>query len=346
MKNFFNNPLSGFRESILRRLEEKETRKNRYSDILGTVDDVVNATDSRIRLVTNYKKKLLEAVSSALDFTDDMVEQIPGAIDINRKTFVSDPYVNAFFANIPDMQSVFSRSSEIRDFLEDSGNATSSECCSLLCMHMSEKTVMGMQLSGDIIRKDVQQTAVNFSDHRIYSPSPDERSTREGLKHCLFGGLVTNAIERIMQLKLENHRLQSERQMLHARLRHLQQKAAQTQDSPPDNRITADIEDTSLKLKNVEDKLLHTHPASPQESLELVNHVFGYPEEFVRARKFTLRLNKMGIKIEDNSTEPSNRIELTEVVISNELPRVITLAKFPRNELLPDEKLPAHSLFS
>jgi hypothetical protein len=43
----------------------------------------------------------------------------------------------------------------------------------------------------------------------------------------------------------------------------------------------------------------------------------------------------MGIKIEEDSAQPCNEIELTEVIISNEPPRVVTLAIFRREEMLP-----------
>ena len=336
MKLFFNNGLSGLRDSIHRMREEKAHRRDRFAGVEDIVEDVVQGTDARIRLVPGYQKKLHEAICSALEFTDSVVEGIPAAIEVSRQSFATDPHVNAFFTNIRDMQSVFSHSSEIRDFLDEHWNDAPAECCSLLCMHMSEKTVTGMQLSGGMLKKDVLQTAVSFSDHRIYSPAASEPDTREGLKQCLFGGLVNNALDHIMQLKLSNHRLQSERSMLHARLRHLRQKAERAEhNNEPVIDIMNAIEETSQKLKHTEDALLNTNPASPRESLELVNHVFRRPDEFVQARKFPLRLNKMGIKIDAKSREPCNEVNLTEVRIANELPRVVTLTTVPRDELLP-----------
>lgn len=347
MKLFLHNRLSGLRESIHRMRQAKTEQRDRHSGLDALVEDVVQGTDPRIRLVPGYRKKLQDSIGSALEFTDYIVERIPRPIEISRRTFVSDPYVNAFFANIADMQAVFRRSSEIRDFLEDHWNEPPAQCCSLLCMHMSEKTVTGMELSGDMLRKDVLQKAVNFSDHRVYSPAASEPDTREGLKQCLFGGLVNNALDHIMQLKLENHRLQNERSMLHARLRHLRQKAERAeQEGGPVIEVMNAIEETSQKLKNVEDAMLRTNTASPQESLELVNEVFRQPDDFIQAREFQLRLNKMGIKIDASSSEPCNEIRLTEVTIVNELPRVVTLATVPRDELLPANDDAGNRLFS
>jgi len=347
MKLFFNNRLSVLRDSIHRMRQAKTTRRTRYSGFDALLEDVVQGTDARIRLVPGYRKKLQDAIGASLEFTDFVVEHIPRAIEMSRRTFVSDPYVNAFFANIADMQSVFMQSSEIRDFLEEHRNDTPAECCSLLCMHMSEKTVTGMEISGDVVHKDVLQKAVNFSDHRVYSPASSEPATREGLKQCLFTGLVNNALDRIMQLKLENHRLQSERSMLHARLRHLRQKAERAEhDAAPVIEIMNAIEETSKRLKNVEDAMLRISPASPQESLELINTVFQRPDEFIQTREFQLRLNTMGIKIDASSREPCNDITLTEVRIVNELPRVVTLATVPRDELLAGSEASPNKLFS
>ena len=80
--------------------------------------------------------------------------------------------------------------------------------------------------------------------------------------------------------------------------------------------------------------MLETPLLTPQVVLEQVIKVFSRPEDFVQTRGFSLRLNKMGIKISDNSPEPANKLKLTEVTIGNELPRVVTLATFPQQELL------------
>jgi hypothetical protein len=347
MKLFFNNRLSGLRESIHRMRQTKANHQGRSAGIDGIVEDVVQGTDARIRLVPGYKRKLQDAISTSLEFSDSIVDRIPKAIEISRHTFISDPHVNAFFTNIADMQSVFSHSSEVVDFLEEHWNDAASECCSLLCMHMSEKTVTGVELSGDMLKKDVLQVAVSFSDHRVYSPATCESDTRAGLKQCLFGGLVNNALDRIMQLKLENHRLQSERSMLHARLRHLRQKAERAEhDGGPVIEIMNAVEETGKQLRYIEDALLGTSPASPRESLELVNSVFRRPDDFIQTREFALRLSKMGIKIDAQSTEPCNEINLTEVRIANEQPRVVTLATVPRDELLPGNDATASKLFS
>lgn len=335
MKLFPDMKLSGLRNALHPRQLVKESRQDRQPDITGTLERVVDSIDGRIRLVSGYRKKLQNVIRNSLEFSDAMIDRFPGAIEVSSRTFVNDPYVNAFFSNTRDVQTIFSQSSEIREFMEDYAHDEVAHCCALLCMRKTEKTVLGVELAGDTLRKDVKQTAVNFTDHRIYSPAPTESETRQGLKQCLFEGLVTNTLERVVQLKLSNQRLQHERQMLQARLRHAQYLLGRQTDRPAsDIDRKREIEETRFKLEKTEQDLRKIHLATPQVSLEQVIEVFSSPEKFVRLQESTLRLNKMGIKISEATRQPSNTLNLTEVSIGEQPPRVVTLAKFPRDEFL------------
>ena len=334
MRHLLDHGFLGLRDALQRNRQEKALSRSRIAEILHTVENVVDGTDSRIRLVPGYRKKLQHLIPSALEFSDDLVNQIPKAIEVSGRNFTSDPYVNAFFTNITDLQSVFSHSSEIQDYLEDTPGDDAG-CCALLCMRRTEKTVMGMELSGSMLKKDVLQVAVSFSDHRIYSPAPSERETREGLKTCLFQGLVTNALERIVKLQLASHRLQGQRQILQARLRRYRQKSREEEhDTRTGSKIAQAIEATSQELGKTEEQMMHTPLLTPQAALKQVTDVFSNPDDFIRIRKLPLSLNKMGIKVSGDSPQPVNKLNLTEVIIGNERPRVVTLANFPGKELI------------
>jgi hypothetical protein len=335
MLNFLENRFIGLLDTIHRSRHDKAVRRSKTSEVLDKVEYVVNGTDSHIRLVPGYKNKLQGIVKSALEFSDEIVNQIPGSISVSETTFTSDPYVNAFFANVTDLQSVFSHSPEVQDYMADS-QTDNDCCCALLCMHYTEKKVLGMELSGDVLKKDVLQDAVSFSDHRIYSPARDESETRAGLKNCLFQGLVTNSLERIVQHRLASHRLQSRHQMLSARLRrHNQSLREMDKDSRAAIDIIRAIEEIGQELRKTEEIMLETPVLTPQVLLDQVAVVLSHPEEFVQIRRFSLRLNKMGIKLSADSQQPGNDLNLTEVTIGNELPRVVALVTFPKQELIP-----------
>jgi len=106
MWHFMGNRFPGLRDTI---------QRSRLAAVLNTLESVVDGTDSKIRLVPGYKKKLQGSIHYSLEFADDLVNQIPMAIEVSSSTFTSDPYVNAFFTNVTDLQSIFSHSSEVQD---------------------------------------------------------------------------------------------------------------------------------------------------------------------------------------------------------------------------------------
>jgi hypothetical protein len=339
MKDMVNQMVSGTFRSLMRRFETKDADHGGAARVKSELEWIVEMVDPAIRCVPRYKKKLYDAIATSLEFADHVVAEIPGAIDVRRANFVSDPYVNAFFVNAQDLQMVFNRSSEIREFLDDCGNQAAG-CYALLCMRKTEKTVFGVELEGDMLRHDVQQTAVNFSDHRIYSPCPTEAECRNGLKHCLVQGLGTHTLERIMRLKLSNHRLQQERHDLNMRLRRLGSRGE------TDTAVAREADAISRKLGQVEQQSLNSRLAGPEESLREVQNVFSSPDDYMRIQKTTLLLNWMCIKVDKHSEQPRNTVNLTEVSIGEDAPRVVTLVKFAGEELLPAEEFRVPGYFS
>jgi hypothetical protein len=120
--------------------------------------------------------------------------------------------------------------------------------------------------------------------------------------------------------------------MLKARQRR-QQTALQKSAEPA---TAAEYAETCRQLERLEAELSKTPLATPQAAMEQVVTVFKNPEDFVQLSKFSLRLNKMGILIEETTPEqPCNEIDLTEVTIGDGSPRIVTLARFPKCEILP-----------
>jgi hypothetical protein len=336
MKDLLGNRFPRLRESIDDFRDARAHSRGKSPDIINAVEGVVDNIDGKIRLAPGYQKKLHHVIYPSLEYVDELVNRIPPAIEVSSRTFSINPYVNAFFTNISDLQLIFSHSSEIQDYME-ALHEDDASCCALLCMHRTEKTVLGMELSGDMLNKDVRQVAVSFTDHRVYSPAPSEGDTREGLKHCMFQGLVNNALEAVMNLRLASHRLQDRHRILDSRLRHYQQRTREIEPgSESATSLAQEMKEADLELRSIEKEMMNTPVhLTPQVLLDRVTEVFTKPDSFVTVREIKLRLNKMGVKLSDDSSEPCNNLDLTEVEIGNDPPRVVSLASFPREELQP-----------
>lgn len=336
MKHTVGNRISGVWRSLRQSRDQRASDRRNTAALLESVEYVVDGTEPGIRMVSGYRRKIQGAIRISLDYANTLVNNIPGAMEVSRRTFHSDPHVNAFFTNVDELQTIFSHSSELRDIVGDYRNRTATEICALLCMQKTEKAVLGMELSGNIIKREVQQTAVSFSDHRIYSPAATEPETRRCLKQCFFDGLVTTALGCIVHLRLSRHNLETRRYKLRAKLRRYEssigtQKIGQ--------RSVADhpsyVETIRAELGRIDEAIQKTQTVAPRDCLEEVAAVFRHPENYVRLVKTSMRLDKMGIRISTSSKETGNNIDIAEVLIGEDAPRVVMLAKFPKDELRP-----------
>jgi len=317
-----------------RRLDTRNGADFAEEEILAAVEGAVVGVDPGIRLVPGYQRKLRDVVASALGYINELVEQIPGVLDINSKSFGSDPRVNALFVSVEDMRKAFSRSSELRDFLSGLGQVDVSSCSALLCMKMTERQVLGMELNGDQVKRDVPQITVSFSDHQIVSPGATEDEVRQGLKKCLFQSLVTNTLELLANCRASVEQLDAERRSLYARARSLER--------PGDGREMAgfdqgmDISEVQRKLSELNQARHEKHCLGPTDTLDQLRQVFEQPERFVRLNHNSLNLSRLGVKL-DAGASNGNRIDVAEVELGKSNRRVVVLARFPRDELLPSQ---------
>lgn len=321
MSNAISNIISRTLNLLHREDDSQALDSDTREFYLEIVEMVVDGTDTNIRLVPGYKNKLLTTVGTALKYVDQLVDQFPSPIRIDSKVFASSPYANAFFATPNDLQETIHQSPEIKDYITSSKNYTSESCCALLCMQKKEKSVLGMGLSEGQLRRDVLQKAVSFHDYKIYAAAPTESESRKELKCCLFQGLVTNAFEQIMELREKRRQLEIEQQTLSGRLR--------SRNADENSELSV----LQKKLKDTQSQLKELVLLTPQVALDVVNSVLGCPDDFVKIRKEELQLNKMGIRTQDGSELPINHLELTEVRIHGQVPRIVMLATLDMDDL-------------
>lgn len=308
------------------------------ASIQDAIESVVEGTDPRIRLASGYKRKLQDAVTTSLAYIDDLVDSIPGPLEVNRKTFVAEPQVNAFFATPEELRSIFSQSQELREFFADNGNRDVGEGYALLCMNKQDKTVLGTELNGDMLQREVTQTTVNFSEHKILSPAASEEEVRQGVKKCIFDGLITHALQHVLDLKSQKRDLEDQRRILHARLRARQAAGnglstllgAVRVHEVGDEKIEAQLAEAEQRLKYM--------PASldaPRDYLNEVKNILDHPRNFIRLKLISFRLTRMGIKVGADSSQQANTVHLAELEITNVLKRVVAIVRYPRDEMLP-----------
>jgi len=272
------------------------------SDIL---ERVIDGTDPKIRLVAGHQQRLTRAIAVSLDYIEQAIDCIPNVVKISSGSFVTDPSANAFFTNPRELRDTLRHSSELVDYFQQYENYRAQSCWALLCMRMSEREILGMDLSSDRIRREVRQVAVSFKHHHFQSPAPSEADARAGLKKCLFEGLITSALAELTELRARRRGLMTRLRIAQGRKReHPPGSRKREQDEIELSRLTAELKATGLP--------------TPAACMQRVVSTFLHPERFVRMRRLSIKLDKMGIRVDDAFTGPCNRLDLAEAHIGDQ----------------------------
>ena len=248
--------------------------------------------------------------------------------------------VRAFFTGVEDMRHVLSRNNEVHEYFDSSDASGQPHCYALLNMQRSERTVLGVENRGDIIRRDVKQTSVSFRDRRVVKPGPSESQLRRDLEKRAFEVLVAYVLERITRLIVDKHSRNEKQLLLDMQIRLAQVKKTS---------LTPLLEDREAGVEDInalEQQQLHMAQESEQASTRLttlddyidrITEVLGNPERYFRVDHVRMRLSQMNIRLDEKSAVPGHDLELAEGLLGENLRRILLIIRFPRDELLERE---------
>jgi hypothetical protein len=273
------------------RLKQQEEKKQ----LSRAVESIVEGTDKRIRGIGGYQKQLRNSAHGLLGHIEKLVEDMPPAVVVNRVAFANDPRVSSLFVNAIEMLQLFSQNADIQTFFSSNENLERHEVFALLFLNREKKNVLGAEMRGEIILREIKQTAINFFGHQLIGPSATEESARAVMKKTLFDSVI----------------------------RHLKNNITQLRHSLSEKQKKVVLNNPSKNISN------------PEVYLEMLREQLSLPQELIKLQDNLLRVSKMGIKLPLESRVPSNIMQLYEVEIGGRQSRIVTLVRFPRKELLP-----------
>jgi hypothetical protein len=313
-------------------LTEHRQRQERLAALRESIEQVVDASEPRIRLVGNYADKLVDAVERALNYIDRVLQQLPPALPLSAQTWSANPQVNAFFANVQELRVTLGDEPAIRAYFADRGR---SECFAFMLMLMRETETFGSVLRGDVLVRDVRKIQVSFSRHRLSFPATSEARLRADLRQRTLIFLATRALERINELRTRRSELEEQRRQLQAQLRafrgHAQGLPTLLAAEDDDARRAAALEQRLLRAE--EELVAARKPLNTLDDyLEQIRLVLSQPECYLGVRPLALRLTRLGVKLAPDSLEPGETLSLIEFE-SLGVQRIATLVRFEQREL-------------
>ena len=322
---------------------EAETERQLVADM---IEMIVDAVEPRVRLHARYKVKLEACVRTTIAYLRTLGKGALEPLLLTRANWSQDPCVNAFFATADDVRTCQGRSNELRAFFEDPANVGVDTAYGLLGMKKEERTIFAPRFEDGILKQDVAQICVSFSDHRLIAPSAALAQTRLEVGRRIIRRLAQVALRRIVALDEKAVDLEQHKGYLGARLRilHLARDGMEGLVDDPAT-LGEQIKSVERELKSTVDDYIEAKAslATLDGYLGQIVEVLLQPAEHVQLTQNTLRLNRMGIKVDAASEESANALTLTELSIGDGLHGVIALVECPRAEMPPKEDLIANA---
>ncbi len=299
------------------------------------VDRVVAATDTRLKGVAGYRKKLREPALATLEHLRRMAQDIPGPVDVNTRAWTHDPAIRALFGKPQDVPQTFSRDHGVRDFF---ARSVAPECLAMLGLAHSERQVFAPEQRGDAVQLDVARTTVSFGDARILAPGEDTMAVRVEFGKRAVDYLALRALDRMTAHQEQQKDLEQERALLKARLRLAEQgRVGLTSFAAPADNEVADRAAIAARLDANTKALEGFAPTGLMSRfIDILCDVLGDPGAHLRLEPCTLTLDAMNYRVADGSAD-SRTLNLQELRLPGRPPYAIMVARFPRSELLPPE---------
>jgi len=303
-------------------------QRGRYPESLieMATERAVDGTDPRLRVLPGYRKRLRAPVIRAIDHVVGLVDSLPAPLPAGS----DDAHLATVFASAGHMREVLGSDAELCRFRDDHPGETG-RITALLLAERVNKNVLGMELSGQVMRRDVPQVAVSFSNHRLVDPAASEEETRRQLKRRAFDHLLSLALLRIIERQQERAELNRQHGLLQRKLRAQEQGGWKFEGGGGERTEPAALQaeldgiEGQLAALGVDDRALGTHLEITADLLEDAGRQFW-------AETIELRLDRMNI-VRDAQDQSAREMRFQELSNSRGRSVVMLLLSITRGDL-------------
>lgn len=294
-------------------------------ELWEAIDLVVKLSHPNIHYVSGYRKKLMPAVEHTLKYADELISHLPTPIHIRADSYNTDPFVQIIFLNADQFRIFFSENKQLKEFFQ---KTDAHRCCALMVMNREEKKAFGVEMDGNIMKRDVLRTSVNFSDHQIVAPMISEDEVRKELSLRTLALLATHSMEDILSLIEWKKEMETEKHIIELKL-HLQNASVRHRTSllPDISDNTYGKNEVSVLLEQLDKKIAEVRAEldEPEDYLKKVADLLYQPERFLKSEFISMIVNDMNIIVEKEHQEKGHEIRFAELTTGTGLRKAAVL---------------------
>ena len=235
---------------------------------------------------------------AALEYAHSLAASVPGPVVVNRESYTRDAFVHALFPSVDFVMEAFCASRALQDYYREF--PATDELYALMGMRRLEKTMVGVELNGEVVQRDVVQRVVYFTSHTIENPAPSEKQSRDQATWSFFDSLVKKVKKRVEARKQDKQSQLQEKDFLIARLR-----AADAQARPA---MEEELSGMMARLQATTSSLDLHHYIEDFEAV-LLN-----PEQHLRLNQTPIILDGMGIRRENGDPNHEGAVVFNELI--------------------------------
>lgn len=304
------------------------------------IERVVDGTDPRVRAISGYRKKLSPSVIKAVDYTVELVDGLPPPITLSRKQFSHDDSIRAIFVSPDHISEFLTQSHILQDYIKNRRGLDPEFIYALLSVKRVERKVLGMEINGELTRRDVAQVSVSFSNHRLSCPMDEAAASLFETKKDVFDFFIKQALMNIVIARDKQHKETAERSILSNKLRTLE-SAHWGIDAVlrGEGEKAVNVGRTESSITNMEDELkkVDTPQLTLDHYLDLIAETLNHCQDYLWKTAMIIKLDRMGIKIEKEATNAPVTLNIEEYHSSEDrsviaLPICIPFDQIPEGE--------------
>jgi len=287
LRKLFQEQWQQLRRRIQRHEALRRQERQASQELSTAVERVVAGTDSRMRAVSRYQKRLRHSTRCLLNYINESIHHLPAATVANRQTYYSDPFLTHLFGNYREMEQLFRESRLLQPLLNTSPGSRQRAAYALIACSEQEKTHFGCEMHGEMIVRDALQTTLSLSNHRILAVASSEIEVRQKLQTWLFEHVVAYLHDYMTRLH-HNRLTSSERSELPG------------------------------QGEGIDD---------PRRYLEVLEWLLSLPLELLRIHSQRLNLDRIGVIHDDVPGTDSEPVRLDQLIIGDHPTQVICLLR-------------------
>lgn len=256
------------------------------------LEKLVTGINPLLLQTSGYPKRYRKALDGAVGYIEQLTQQVPGPLCLNRESFGKEPLVKALFASPDELQETLRLSLAMRHYQPQS--KTAQTLYALMGVRWKRLQRYGVEKENGVMRRDVPQQTIDFRDHTFTLPAGSEQAARALLREHFLQRLGNRVKEQITHLT-------EAQDSLYKRGKQLEYRQRKT----PSTATEQEIASVWREWRSLSQQLNIDHTINHFEQ------VMAEPESSLSLQPFELSLDTMGIeRTPEQGGTPLSLVEL------------------------------------